>query len=524
MCVSRACCLPRDSWCCTMARHICRGDMTTTVSCHQSHACARSVFLTKLKVINHPSINCFHFHTILNLFFSFVRFSKMLNYHRVVLVSMARCLLPQSRLYARHTRKDTPWSKAVLKSKTANPGIEHQLSVKRELEVDGVEDIGDYEADFTQLHKVYRDHQQEMEAKDERLKYLIVRNKYFKPTERQNFLTWAEKEQIRNLYKTDPKEWPIQKLVESFPATEEIIWKVIRGKWSPQNMNRIRKHDASVRETWKSFEAGTLNELHPDFVEHLKKFSHRSFESASNAFTNAANDQVQFQIPKPKSREFIHIIGSLPKPKQKPVQIEAAEDTKTTILVNDEKPSQSMPPPPKGDTYVIGHVRGNTYRTLDEYERIKTPKGAASTQTPTIRRPLLTANEHAGQPAVKESRNENGLAEVAAKNTLPLDHVPPSPLSQIDRHAMVKNPGGTGIVVDLNERNNFELGRYVQKYNTRTVPFKQHDPKDGIQITEIKERIIIPRKAYKRGAIFKVGDVFYDDDGELLYRVPGLDG
>lgn len=38
----------------------------------------------------------------------------------------------------------------------------------------------------------------------------------------------------------------------------------------------------------------------------------------------------------------------------------------------------------------------------------------------------------------------------------------------------------------------------------------------------IQDRITIPQKAWKRDQTYKVGDCFYDDDGEFLFRVPGL--
>ena len=38
----------------------------------------------------------------------------------------------------------------------------------------------------------------------------------------------------------------------------------------------------------------------------------------------------------------------------------------------------------------------------------------------------------------------------------------------------------------------------------------------------IPHRISIPKNQYKHGALYRVGDIFYDDDGTFLYRVPGL--
>lgn len=41
---------------------------------------------------------------------------------------------------------------------------------------------------------------------------------------------------------------------------------------------------------------------------------------------------------------------------------------------------------------------------------------------------------------------------------------------------------------------------------------------------KIQEKIRIPKKEWKKGKIYKINDCFYSDDGEFLYRVPGLDG
>ncbi|XP_058451839.1 uncharacterized protein LOC131430698 [Malaya genurostris] len=41
---------------------------------------------------------------------------------------------------------------------------------------------------------------------------------------------------------------------------------------------------------------------------------------------------------------------------------------------------------------------------------------------------------------------------------------------------------------------------------------------------DIREFIKIPKKLYKQGATYQLDDCFYDDDGEFLYRVPGMTG
>lgn len=451
----------------------------------------------------------------------------MLNYNRFVLASVARYILPQHRLYARGSpRKNNSWSQSVLRPSKPNPGLTNQLSLRRELELDSEvpADFGDYEGDFTKLDGVHREHQSEIDARKERLGYLIVRRKYFKPEGKQNFLTFAEKEQIRSLHKNDPEEWPIVRLVESFPATFEIITKVIRNKWTPKDMKRVASHDASVRETWKLFNDGKLSKLPPAFVEHLKKFSHRSFDSAENAYTNTTNDQFEFQFPKPKRSEFQHIISSLPKLKEKPAEIEKSEGVKKAILISGQKSNETLLPPTTGDTYVYGVVRGKKLMKFDDLKFNKKSTKADSTpaKTPQICGPDESVVDNAPEKHVESITNNRFAKKEVGRNTLPDVHAvqSPPPLSQIERQAAVKNPSGTGVVVDMTESNRFDATRYMQKYDKRMVNV---EPTDQPKIMEYKERVYIPRKVYKRGATYKISDCFYDDDGEFLYRVPGLD-
>ncbi|XP_045450119.1 neugrin [Melitaea cinxia] len=64
-----------------------------------------------------------------------------------------------------------------------------------------------------------------------------------------------------------------------------------------------------------------------------------------------------------------------------------------------------------------------------------------------------------------------------------------------------------------------ELVQTTSKDNQLTQ-FKEND-KDVIGVN-YPERIRIPKKAFKKGATYKMNDCFYDDDGRFLYRVIGM--
>lgn len=131
-------------------------------------------------------------------------------------------MLVLRRLYASQAK-----SKIFYRRKNIpDPGIAKQKEI---LEHDAY-DIDDFEstdyealeADFMNVHKSHKEHFRELEARKEREKFLIVKQKYFKQ-HLPNFLTWQDIEQIRYLHNQNPEEWNIERLTEGFPATAEVI-------------------------------------------------------------------------------------------------------------------------------------------------------------------------------------------------------------------------------------------------------------------------------------------------------------
>jgi len=76
----------------------------------------------------------------------------------------------------------------------------------------------------------------------------------------------------------------------------------------------------------------------------------------------------------------------------------------------------------------------------------------------------------------------------------------------------IENPSGTGF-----------LPSFVPKFASSEIVISAADQRK-YEITQVKTRIVIPRKLHRQGATYRVDDAYYDDDGELLYRVPGMTG
>lgn len=71
-----------------------------------------------------------------------------------------------------------------------------------------------------------------------------------------------------------------------------------------------------------------------------------------------------------------------------------------------------------------------------------------------------------------------------------------------------------------------EINNDIEIFNQegKEKDLTEYKPKeqDVIKSVDYPERIRIPKKAYKRGATYKVNDCYYDDDGRFMYRVLGM--
>ncbi|EDW38274.1 GL12504 [Drosophila persimilis] len=335
----------------------------------------------------------------------------------------------------------------------ANPGLGYQLQQLQEHErptarTEASEDYADLESDFMDVQKTHRQHEAQQQAHRDRVRQLMIKHKYFRDVKLPNLLLHAEKEQMRLLHERRPDEWTIERLAESFPATPEIVQKVLRAKWRPRNVTRIRAHDESVMKNWQQLRQGKCEVAIPSaFLQHLEKFSERRQQDLKQL--KPEEWPTRPALPVPQGNEFRQLLGSGTKSK---------EDRNPPQL-----PSGYAAPPAaaEDETYLLDKVRNKRKMRLQELKELQ----------------LV--------PAVAEE-------------------APPQPPPS--------NPSGTGF-----------LSSYVQKFESSEIVISAAD-QQRYEMTKVKDRIVIPRKLHRAGATYRVEDAYYHDDGELLYRVPGMKG
>ncbi|KAJ9576165.1 hypothetical protein L9F63_006987 [Diploptera punctata] len=338
-----------------------------------------------------------------------------------------------------------------------NPGIQHQLN-NFDVEDNSSEEtyeFEDMESDFMELHEMHHMHEKDEKDRKSKIQLKMVGQKYFKPSKSPNLLTWAEKEQIHYLHSSDPEKWNINKLAESFPATEEIIKKILKSSWKPQDSTRIIKHDQMVQKNWQLLQSDKLD-IDPELKKHVNKFTSRNI-SVHHIPDPSVEEKWR---PKPKITEFGNIIDSYR-------HLKGEDQEKPTGVVHRSHKDLVTP---KDDSYVIPN-KGESY-----------VKSGCSTL---------------------ESYRKN--IDIAIQK----GHTP-----SLDARLMLKHS-------DTNSN---------QVENTESLDLAVSSSTQGLQNVEIElrnddfppEKIIIPKNKWKRGATFKMGDCYYDDDGTFLYRVPGM--
>lgn len=130
---------------------------------------------------------------------------------------------------------------------------------------------------------------------------------------------------------------------------------------------------------------------------------------------------------------------------------------------------------------------------------------------------LDTENNETNEKNVKKDYKRITLDELATKIKVRLHE---GETIDVTDKIMVDSISSSNQKNYLSSTPDIDLIAYTKTENKLTE-FKENDNKlfSGLNYPE---RIRIPKKAYKRGATYKINDCFYDHDGRFLYRVMGL--
>lgn len=373
----------------------------------------------------------------------------------------------------------------------------------------------------------------EMVRNKERLKQQIVASKYFKEHD-PRFLTYEEKERICMLHESDPDKWSIEKLSESFPALPETIQQVLHSKWLPKSVESVVRYDSLAVKNWKKFRAEKLA-VSPALRKHLMKFKDRKI-----VMTDRELLAKKFVLPKPEFKKptkqlFSSIVQGYLNEQQNDTKLSSKKDDPRSMSeifsssneYRDSLATSAMiddnPVPTKDSEQLTINRKKNLMLRLrsDSHENSIAPYDANSNNKKNRNtNRLLTFNEFvkAGlKDPSKLSPEESATLLEAHK-----DQINANEERQTTEVATASNKAVISAEKDsaVSEYEDCDSDIAVSDnlMDTRIKAWKKKVDTEGNYLKPIK----IAKSIYKPGMTYRISDCYYDDDGEFLYRVPGI--
>lgn len=397
-------------------------------------------------------------------------------------------------------------------TKNVNFGIKGKLKLSKNsgLKVNAEEldhdDLDEFEAEFMNADEFYNIHEREQHSSKEMCKNQIVEKKYFKETKDPNFLTSIERHKIRELHRNNPEEWTVERLSESFPALPETIKKILKSNWLPDSIEKVVQYDTTVKNNWEQFQTGSIP-VNPILRKHLEKFKDRQIVLPNKDLLANIIMQPKFTLPKPKSKYFSGLIESdLNHNKNNQYDKEGLQDGKK---IANKNISEDM------DKEIL--VKNNNLLAIKNSSQLKNK----------VSQEKLTWNEFAKRelPKIYENCPEKAI-------TL---------LQVYKKQYESQNTSATSIEENVVESKNIKTNKeettlhFSNKNDTSCVSIVPEELIDINLDTYIKARnskisdnetyslpIKIPENIYQKDKIYRVNDCYYDDNGQFLYRIPGV--
>lgn len=406
----------------------------------------------------------------------------------------------------------------VTKSKCESVGIYKKLKISKmnkefddNFEEMDQEDSEIYDSDFMTIDTSYKNKIREDKRIQEQLKRRIVKSKVFKEIE-PNFLTYVEKDQIKKLHENNPKEWTPEKLSESFPALPETIKKILKIKWIPKSVERILQYDNKVIENWKQLKTGKLV-VNDTLKQHLMKFKDRKIHLCDKeTLMNFIPPKIE--LPKPKSSFFSNIIKNS-------TDKESIIENKLLISSqnNINKDKKNFNVTEKKD---IKFKETNDSMNICETRKYNTKEKTLLFEE-FIKNKLNNPSEISHEEKIALMNIYKKYVE--SKNS---EDVSFNVMNNIKKDAIIekKDISTTKTLSDKNSILNIKTDEFkvATKLNNDISLDTYIKERNSFMETNVEyfKRIKIPQNVYKQGMTYRIKDCYYDDDGEFLYRIPGL--
>ncbi|XP_050039991.1 uncharacterized protein [Dermacentor andersoni] len=365
-------------------------------------------------------------------------------------------------------------------------------------------DFDDLEEDLENVlehvEHYYDRHTEELSFERKQIRRAIVRRKYFKelyPPET-NLLTWAAKQQIHYLHSLDPLEWTAERIAECFPVSVQGAKKLLKSRFTTATDERIAEHDQHVQLKWKALKTGKADEKISPITKKLylegKLREDQAYGNKTLPMPHQGSDTKALELSRlsAKTGEYSKLIAPYLKLKNPEKR------------VPDRKYEQARFEQKYEDIYTEDVAAATTLKRKGSqgmHVRIDEYKAA------TMKKP-----EHDARHCMNFSTGMHASTSEHASGTISV------PLQGKDRTSTIDG--------DTEHYETFEILE-AAKYNRddtmsqRAISEISEDYKYPADNEVLRRHITIPSHLKNRGsAVHRVGKCYYDEDGEILYKVP----
>ncbi|KAL3866788.1 hypothetical protein ACJMK2_044057 [Sinanodonta woodiana] len=374
------------------------------------------------------------------------------------------------------------------------------------------------------------------------LKNKIIEKKYFSPPKETSLLTWNAMEQIRYLNREYPDEWTPEKLSKSFPISPNGVIQLVKSKFFFKTEEEIIKHDQRIRWKWSELRSQLKRGI--EFVDsdyrRLLEGGHLSY------IMNAGGMPSLPMPPKPNLSKF-----TLSKPEQvgefeaiirgyidskKPKQMERKESKMILPKIEDEKVLQEI-----YDSFSGSQRSSQDFLKAKDNDVVSEAVDCEGIHSSSIDE--ISVSDHSSEVKLHRlSRRHKRLAR-EQKDGLCVDSGNLNTLQMLETKKVSHNLGTQNTVlgdkIDSDDRNTinsladasdseymqenpFSVTHLRERREARNKDmkymFEENFKKDDISLDN--ETIKVTKKMQQKGSYFRKGNAVYDENGELLYKIP----
>ncbi|GIY30074.1 hypothetical protein CDAR_445421 [Caerostris darwini] len=348
------------------------------------------------------------------------------------------------------------------------------------------------------------------------VKKQIIQKKYFKFEVESNLLTYAAKLQIRYLNKLNPEEWTPETLSQHFPTTPTGVKKLLRSNYELRTPEKIKKHDEEVEQRWEILKARKHSDLitfytqkmwdegkilkenykgNPNLPNKPASADKKIIEEEKNIVTGEYSAIIQQYIKYKREKDAHDNSKAICKADELQFNCNSIDSLKT------EKPKNLLN---KKKYIVYDETHSNNLDMISSKKKL---------------RPLQETD-------VLLSQFKENLKEDMSSHKSELDSEYTKWIKQQSKGSKILQTSKKSYDTKMEfqkipkfVKDSIELKKEKSKTEEH---FYLYDDKLGYQHPKgknIKAKIHVPSKL-KKAKEFQVGNCVYDEDGELLYKIP----